>query len=289
MEHAMAQAETSKDHVSWSIHRVSLATHNLAEARTFFETRLGLGQARAVGNGTLAFGLGSRGLRVQRPKAVMARIGADIVVQGCARHVAVEVADLHLIATRLAKASIAYVEAPHGDFDGPAIYAQDPALNVVAFCQATAPATPLKTIRPWETEMGWGVHHVNLQAGDVREAVAFYTEIAGMVEGQWQAPSARGDFSIDTNELAVLPQGEFNRGIHIIRADAGFAHRNNFPHNPSIGGHPAFFVPDVLAVKSRLQAAGTEVSDARIYAMAGMHQIYALDPTANVIEVNQFV
>jgi catechol 2,3-dioxygenase-like lactoylglutathione lyase family enzyme len=275
--------------MSWSIHRVSLTTHNLAEAKTFFEARLGLGKARTVGDGGLAFGHGSRGLRVQKPKAVMARIGADVVVQGCGRHVALEVADLQLIATRLAKASIAHVEAPPGDFDGPAIYTQDPALNVVAFCQAAAPAAPLKTIRPWETEMGWGVHHVNLQAGDVREAVAFYTEIAGMVEGQWQAPSARGDFSIDTNELAVLPQGEFNRGIHIIRADAGFAHRNNFPHNPSIGGHPAFFVADVLAVKARLQAAGTEVSDARIYAMVGMHQIYALDPTANVIEVNQFV
>jgi catechol 2,3-dioxygenase-like lactoylglutathione lyase family enzyme len=275
--------------MNWSIHRVSLATHNLAEAQTFFEARLGLGQARAGGDGILAFGIGSRGLRVQRPKAVMARIGADLVVHGGARHVALEVTDLQLIATRLAKASIPYIDAPLGDFEGPAIYTQDPAFNIVAFCQMTAPEAPLKTIRPWEIELGWGVHHVNLQAADVREAVAFYTEIVGMVEGQWQAPRARGDFSIDTNELAVLPQGEFNRGIHIIRADAGFAHRNSFPHNPSIGGHPAFFVPNVLAVKARLQAAGTEVSDARIYAMVGMHQIYALDPTANVIEVNQFV
>jgi hypothetical protein len=48
-------------------------------------------------------------------------------------------------------------------------------------------------------------------------------------------------------------------------------------------------VPDVLAVKARLEAAGVLVSDAGVYAMAGMHQIYVLDPSANMIEVNQNV
>jgi catechol 2,3-dioxygenase-like lactoylglutathione lyase family enzyme len=275
--------------MNWSIHRVSLGTHKLEAARAFFETGLGLGLARPLTETTLGFGPGSRGLRVERPKPTMMRSGADLVVQGGARHVAIEVADIHPIATRLGRASVPFVEASAGDFDVPAIYTQDTALNVIAFCQVAAPKIAYDTVRPWEAEFGWGIHHVNLQAGDVREAVAFYAEIAGMAEGRWQAPSARGDFSIDTHELAVLPQGEFNRGIHIIRADAGFAHRNSFPHNPSIGGHPAFFVPDVLATKTRLQAGGTLVSDAGVYAMAGMHQIYALDPSANMIEVNQFI
>lgn len=279
----------SADAMNWSIHRVSLVTHDLIEARTYFEARLGLGPATVVGDHTLSFGGGSRGLQVKKPKAIIARSGADLVVQGGARHVALEVADLNLIATRLSKASIPYVEASAGDFDGPAIYTQDPALNVVAFCQAAGGVPEDQTIRSWEKAWGWGVHHVNLQAGDVREAIGFYTEVAGLVEGKWQAPRAEVSFSIDTRELAILPQGKFNRGIHIIRADAGFAHRNKFPHNPSIGGHPALFVPDVLSVKARLEANGVLVSDAGVYAMAGMHQIYALDPTANVIEVNQFI
>ena len=189
----------------------------------------------------------------------------------------------------MSKAAIPFVEAAEGDFDGAGIYTQDPALNVVAFCQSTKSDATVETVRPWEAEWGWGVHHVNLQAGDVREAVGFYVEIAGMAEGRWQAPSANVNFSINTRELAILPQGKFNRGVHIIRADPGFAHRNKFPHNPSIGGHPALFVPDVIAVKARLEASGVLVSDAGVYAMAGMHQIYALDPTANVIEVNQFI
>lgn len=285
----MQLTEKSAGSMNWSIHRVSLPTHSLAEARAFFESHLGLGAAKTDAPNALSFGRGSRGLRVQKPIAVVARSGSDLVMQAGARHVAVEVADLNLVADRLAKASLPCVEAAQGDFDGAAIYTQDPALNVIAFTQAPAPETQLQTIRNWEAEWGWGVHHVNLQAGDVREAVAFYTEIAGFVEGQWQAPSAHVNFSIDTRELAILPQGKFNRGIHIIRADAGFAHRNKFPHNPSIGGHPALFVPDVLAVKTRLEARSVLVTDAGVYAMAGMHQIYALDPTANVIEVNQFV
>ena len=155
-------------------------------------------------------------------------------------------------------------------------------MNLVAFCEQRpgdeAPAAP-----------GWRLHHVNLEAPDVREAVGFYAEIAGMQEGRWRAPAARGDFSIDPAELAVLPLGEDNSGLHIIRPDPGFALRNRFAHNPSIGGHPAFCVADVGAVKARLEAAGFLVSDAGVYAMAGMRQVYVLDPCANMIEVNQVV
>lgn len=96
--------------------------------------------------------------------------------------------------------------------------------------------------------LGWGWHHVNLPAGNVREAIAFYSDIAGLPEGRWRAPASRGNFSIDPVE-GDPSSGQFNRGLHIIRPDAGFAHRNNFAHNPSIGGHPAIFVKDVKAVK----------------------------------------
>ena len=122
-----------------------------------------------------------------------------------------------------------------------------------------------------------------------REAIGFYTEIAGMSEGRWQSPENKGDFSIDPSQLAILPLGEGNRGLHVIRPDEGFAYRNGFAHNPSIGGHPAFYVRDVKAVKARLEAAGILVSDAGVYAMPGMHQIYVYDPSANMIEINQYV
>lgn len=273
----------------WAIHRVSLATHDLAKANEFFGRQLGLGAASRVDAQTIRFGQGSRGLRVHRPSRSILRDGAGLAGAAGARHVAIEIEDVEHIARNLDRAAIAYVPAPPGDFDVPALYTLDPANNVVAFCQSTGDASPGSEIQPWEAAWGWGVHHVNLQANDVRETVAFYVEIAGMAEGRWRAPESRGNFSIDPVELAVLSLGSFNRGLHIIRPDAGFAFRNGFAHNPSIGGHPAFFVHNVISVKDRLEGDGVLVSDAKVYAMAGMHQIYVFDPSANMIEVNQYV
>ena len=48
-----------------AIHRVSLATHDLAEAQKFFESYIGLGRAIKVADQTIAFGSGSRGLRIK--------------------------------------------------------------------------------------------------------------------------------------------------------------------------------------------------------------------------------
>ena len=39
----MQLTEKSAGSMNWSIHRVSLPTHSLAEARAFFESHLGLG------------------------------------------------------------------------------------------------------------------------------------------------------------------------------------------------------------------------------------------------------
>ena len=275
--------------MSWSIHRVSLATHDLGEAQTFFGTHLGLGTPTRIDERTIAFGSGSRGLRVRRPARALIRQAGDLIGPAGARHVALEIDDLDRVARNLDKAAVPYVPAPPGDFDVPAIYTTDPACNVVAFCQRPAGTAAGDAIQPWEAPWGWGVHHVNLQACDVREAIGFYVEMAGLTEGRWRAPQSMGNFSIDPRELSILPLGDFNRGLHIIRPDPGFAFRNSFAHNPSIAGHPAFFVRDVLAVKARLEGGGVLVSDAKVYAMVGMHQIYMFDPTANMIEVNQFV
>lgn len=262
--------------MSWSIMGVSLRANDLAAAGHFFGTLLGLGDPVRLDDRTL--GLGA--LRLHRPARALARQGDALLGPAGARHVAIEVEDLHRIATNLGRAGIPHVEAAPEEFGTPALWTLDPALNLVAFCQrrpAAEAATP------------WHVHHVNLEAEDVREAVAFYVEIAGMAEGSWRAPPERGDFSTDPAKLAVLTRGEDNSGLHIIRPDPGFALRNGFAHNPSIGGHPAFCVPEVAAVKARLEGAGILVSDAGVYAMAGMRQIYVLDPAGNMIEVNQRV
>ena len=56
-----------------AIHRVSLATHDLAEAQKFFESYIGLGRAVKVSDQTIAFGSGSRGLRIRKPPRLLNR------------------------------------------------------------------------------------------------------------------------------------------------------------------------------------------------------------------------
>jgi catechol 2,3-dioxygenase-like lactoylglutathione lyase family enzyme len=143
-------------------------------------------------------------------------------------------------------------------------------------------------------EAAWSIHHVNLPAHDVREAAAFYAAIFGMAEEPFQRPAGAGNFRSDAAALALFPQpGAASRGVndglHIVKPVPGFARDNALHHNPTIGGHVAITVPDLEAVKRRLDAAGVLYSDAGQYAMLGYRQIYLYDPSMNLIEVNQRV
>jgi hypothetical protein len=132
-----------------------------------------------------------RGIAVANLAAALAAHGADMEPH-LARHVAFDTDDLNGIASRLDRAAIPYVHALPGDFDASAIYTIDPAMNVVAFCQRSTGEPTDQAIQSLVHDWGWGIHHVNLEACDVREAAAFYVEIAGMTEGRWQAPAAAG-------------------------------------------------------------------------------------------------
>lgn len=135
--------------------------------------------------------------------------------------------------------------------------------------------------------MSWFIHHVNIQAYDVPEAVAFYRDILGLRQAEWSYPDAVGDFARDAASVAAF--GSHNRGLHIVRAMPEFCMRNRLHHNPTIGGHVAISVPDADLVKRRLETAGHLVSDAGVYAMAGVRQLYVYDPFQNLIEVNEIV
>jgi catechol 2,3-dioxygenase-like lactoylglutathione lyase family enzyme len=134
--------------------------------------------------------------------------------------------------------------------------------------------------------MGWFIHHVNIQAHDVPQSVAFYRDVIGLTEGEWAFP-AGANLGLAPDTLAVF--GSHNRGIHIVRGDQGFQQRHGLAHNPTIGGHFAVNVTDADAVKARLEAAGHIVSDAGTYAMAGVRQLYVWDPSYNLVEINEIV
>ena len=120
------------------------------------------------------------------------------------RHVAFDTDDLNRNREPTGRAAIPYVDALPGDFDASAIYTIDPAMNVVAFCQRSTGGPTDQAIQSLVHDWGWGIHHVNLEACDVREAAAFYIEIAGMTEGRWQAPAAAGDVVVDPSMVSLL-------------------------------------------------------------------------------------
>lgn len=259
---------------SWEIAHVGLCVNDVSKASDYYATIVGLTPSSVGG-----FSNGTQGLSLYRPDPNFAKERGLIHNPLTTKFAAIGVDDLDGVQKNLERHQIAY-----SDIDdavpalGRSLFCYDPSMNLVAFTARTG-VTPANA--------DWILHHVNLQAHDVRETIAFFVDIAGMTEGKWIAPPDMGDFSIDPNELAVLTLGGDNRGLHIIRPDAGFGYRNGFAHNPSIGGHPAFRVPDIHAVMSRLDDAGTVYSDAGTYAMTGYHQVYVFDPAYNLIEINQ--
>ncbi|MGI9476055.1 MAG: VOC family protein [Hyphomicrobiaceae bacterium] len=133
--------------------------------------------------------------------------------------------------------------------------------------------------------MGWYIHHVNLPATNVAKTRAFLRDVIGFKLGEWTYPASQGELHHDDNSIAFFGSG--NRGIHAVRPIPTFAVDNGFVHNPTIGGHFALTVPDLKPVMQRFDEAGVIYSDAGIYAMAGIQQIYVYDPSMNVIEINQ--
>ncbi len=133
--------------------------------------------------------------------------------------------------------------------------------------------------------MDWMLHHVNVPAHSVKDTATFLRDVVGLPEGHWTYPETVGELHHDDGGMAYF--GIENRGLHVVRSIPSFARDNGFFHNPTIGGHFAISVPNVEEVKRHLEQAGVLVSDAGIYAMAGIHQIYCYDPSFNVIEINQ--
>lgn len=135
--------------------------------------------------------------------------------------------------------------------------------------------------------MSWSIHHVNLQANDVRQTAAFYTSILGMTEADWVFPKSRGYLPGDPDKLALFGDGrDGHSGLHLIKPDPDFAKKNNLSHNPSVGGHVAFQVQDLDAVIARLRAARIAFSETGEFAIPGLRHLYLTDPEGNLIEIN---
>ena len=270
----------------WRLSGISIAVHDLKLSEYFYGEVLGLGAPKERNNKDCIFASSHSVLHLIKPSNRLIKNESSVFRSALNRFVMLEIPDLEKAEASLENngANFQKVFGTKGEADSLCISL--PCQNILLVCELSS-----HTFEEDIDEVtfdNWKLHHVNIQAADVRNSAQFLTLNLGLKEGSWRAPDTKGDFSIEPTDLSVFPLGAFNGGLHIIKPDPGFALRNNFAHNPSIGGHPAIVVQDIQAVKNRLAAEDVLITDAGTYAMVDMHQIYCLDPSGNVIEVNQY-
>lgn len=278
--------------MNWTILNVSIPVHDLDKSKQFYEMLLGsdhnseiLYQPLFDNEENIFFGRQGFGLRLFKPKPDLL---VSNYIQSRRSYISILVENIDKIKINLDKDNVNYIfKNANKQNSLKSLLVQEPSLNLIQFIENSSGVN--ENINGWDMDLDWGVHHMNLESLDVRKSIDFFCNVVGMTEGKWVAPVNKGDFSIDPSELAILPLSNNNRGLHVIKPDEGFGWRNNFAHNPSIGGHPAFTVKDLSALKKRLDNEDILYSDAKVYAMPGFHQIYLYDINANMLEVNQAV
>lgn len=292
--------------MGWFIHHVNIQAYDVPEAAAFYREIVGLEDGvwvypETVGDvghnpdSIAAFGSQNRGIHVVRaiPEFPLKnKLFHNPTIGG---HFAVTVPDADAVKARLEAAGYIVSDAGQYAMAGMRqIYAYDPFQNVIEINEAVdasaGPGPAEDEAHGVRMEAGdWFLHHVNLPAHDVRRTAAYFADLIGLEEGRWAQPdgSPVADFTADRSNLALF--GRDNRGIHIVKPAPDFAKRNGFDHNPTVGGHFAVTVLDADAVADRLARAGVLFTDAGQYAMAGMRQLYAYDPSMNLVEINQIV
>ena len=273
--------------MEWKILNVSVPVKDIAQSMSFYRMIIDINDDENSSqrvffknNDDRFWGTNGFGFRIFKPKPDLL-IKNDL--QSRRSYLSILIEDISVLKNNLDNSDYKFIyrEIQHIKI----LLVQEPSLNLVQFVESD-------TLLNQETDaynsgLGWGIHHMNIESLDVRETAEFFINFAGMREGKWVPPVEMGNFSIEPDELSVFPVSNDNRGLHIIKPDDAFGYRNDFPHNPSIAGHPAFTVPNIASVMERLEQEDILYSDAKVYAMPGFHQIYLYDMNANMIEVNQ--
>ena len=206
-------------------------------------------------------------------------IGNNGAFQSRRTYPTLSISNLDLIIKKLDEDGIAYSNNKLNN----SIIIQEPGLNYLELINLD---TKIKS-KKQNINNTWNFHHINLECYDVRASVNFLKKYLKVIEGKWKAPVELGKVNISPNQLSIFNLDDNHSGIHINKADFTFSWRNNFIHNPTIGGHPAFNIRDIKLLAKRLQKHDVPLTDAKVYAMPNIHQVYLFDPNSNIVEINQ--
>ena len=113
-----------------------------------------------------------------------------------------------------------------------------------------------------------GVDHVAINVPDVPGAIAFYTEVMGLVQN-----FTRPDFGF--------------AGAWLDTANGQQVHLIELPAPPNVGQHFALVYEDLDVVVPELRAHGLDVTDPVPVGATGRRQAFTRDPWGNAIELHQ--
>ena len=276
--------------MNWKIFNVSIPVKDIEKSKIFYNDILGNNTVDSEfyknffsdDNEDIFLGSNGFGVRLFKPKH---DLELDDNIQSRRSYVSIIINDFESVLKKLQQSNFRFIYKKINSFE--TVILQEPSLNMMQFIKSNEVLD--KYSNYFFENSNFYIHHMNLESLDVRESVHFISDLIGLKEGNWVAPNDKGDFSIDKKELSLFPISNDNKGLHFIKPDEGFAFRNNFIHNPSIGGHPAFTVKNINLIKEKLDNLNILYSDANVYAMPGFHQIYLYDANANTLEINQEV
>ena len=276
--------------MNWKIFNVSIPVKDIEKSKIFYNDILGNNTVDSEfyknffsdDNGDIFLGSNGFGVRLFKPKH---DLELNDNIQSRRSYVSIIISNFEAVLKKLQQSNFRFIYKKINSFE--TVILQEPSLNMMQFIKSNEVLD--KYSNYFFENSNFYIHHMNLESLDVRESVHFISDLIGLKEGNWVAPNDKGDFSIDKKELSLFPISNDNKGLHFIKPDEGFAFRNNFIHNPSIGGHPAFTVKNINLIKEKLDNLNILYSDANVYAMPGFHQIYLYDANANILEINQEV
>ena len=250
--------------MDWSVSRISIPVFDLEKSRQFYNFLFNNDNEDYSKNiiksdECIIYG-GDIQLRLYKLKAELKSVNKP---QGRRTFPTICIKNLDLVVKNLENNNISYfINKSKNQSSDYSIFIQEPRLNYIELIDFSSKGFIKNKYN------SWNFHHINLECYDVRSSVDFISKNVKIKEGSWKAPKELGK-------------------VNINKADFTFSWRNNFIHNPTIGGHPAFNVSDIKGLINKLKKHDIPLTDAKVYAMPNIHQVYLFDPSANIIEINQ--
>ena len=268
--------------MSWKISRISIPVFDIKESSLFYNFLLNSENKKPQ----VKFGKDECFVLRGDCELKLYKIKNHFEYQSRRTFPSIKIKNLKKIVNKFKENKIKYIQCNYtNDPLINSILVQETSFNVIELIDFDHFQSDVKKINKTD----WQFHHINLESYNVRKSVNFLKKFLLFKEGIWNPPEKLGDVNINNKQLAIFPLNFQNGGVHINKADFTFSTRNNFDHNPTIGGHPAFSVKNINQFIKKLKRFNITFTDAKIYAMPKIHQVYLHDPNANVIEINQRV